>query len=101
MVLIDEFQDTDRVQWEIFSTLFGRAGPRTARWSWSATPSRPSTGSGAPTSPSTWTRCAVRPADGLFTLGTNWRSDGACIDAVHALLDGATFGDESIAYRAV
>ena len=26
VVLIDEFQDTDRVQWEIFSTIFGGHG---------------------------------------------------------------------------
>jgi exodeoxyribonuclease V beta subunit len=97
VVLIDEFQDTDRVQWEIFSTLFGQPGsgsslvmvgdPKQAIYRFR----------GADVSVYL---DAVRnePLQGLFTLTTNWRADGACIDGMHALFDGSTFGDPSIRY---
>ncbi len=97
VVLIDEFQDTDRVQWEIFSQLFGhgRSGsslilvgdPKQAIYRFR----------GADVSVYL---DAVRDESlsGLFTLTTNWRADGACIDGLHALFDGATFGDPSIRY---
>jgi len=52
VVLIDEFQDTDRVQWDIFSRLLATPTPA-LHWSWSGTRSRRSTNSGGPTSPST------------------------------------------------
>ena len=47
-VLVDEFQDTDRIQSEILRLLGGDGVLRAAGCSWSATPSSRSTGSGAP-----------------------------------------------------
>jgi exodeoxyribonuclease V beta subunit len=97
VVLIDEFQDTDRVQWEIFSTLFGHpdsgsslilvGDPKQAIYRFR----------GADVSVYL---DAVRDQSlhGRFTLTTNWRADGACIDGLHALFDGSTFGDPSIRY---
>ena len=97
VVLIDEFQDTDRVQWEIFSSLFGHPGsgstlvlvgdPKQAIY-------------------------RFRGADiavyldalgdnsmhGRYTLNTNWRADGACLQALHEFLKGTTFGDPAISY---
>ena len=46
-VLIDEFQDTDPVQWQVFRARLPRRSPP---WCSSATPSRPSTPSAAATS---------------------------------------------------
>jgi len=97
VVLIDEFQDTDRVQWDIFSKLFGHRGSGTSLVL-----------VGDPKQAIYRFRSAdvsvyldaVRDSsmDGPFTLTTNWRADGACIDGLHALFDGATFGDPSIRY---
>lgn len=100
VALIDEFQDTDPVQWDIFQTLFGE----------------PSTGTrmvlvGDPKQAiyafrganiHTFTE-AVAPRPGLAnrSLATNWRSDGALLDALNTLFDGATFGDDRIAYSPV
>lgn len=97
VVLIDEFQDTDRVQWEIFSTLFGHPGtggslvlvgdPKQAIYRFR----------GADIA----VYLDALGGDGVeerATLTTNWRADGACLDALHALLSGATFGDPSIRY---
>ena len=100
VVLIDEFQDTDRVQWEVFSTLFGNPGdgstlvlvgdPKQAIYRFR----------GADIS----VYLDVMSSGTLtarHTLTTNWRADGACIDAMHALLDGTTYGDPSIRYLPV
>jgi exodeoxyribonuclease V beta subunit len=97
VVLIDEFQDTDRVQWEIFSRLFGAlhsgtslilvGDPKQAIYRFR----------GADISVYL---DAVRDKSlsGLSTLTTNWRADGACVNGLNALFDGATFGDPSIRY---
>jgi exodeoxyribonuclease V beta subunit len=97
VVLIDEFQDTDRVQWEIFSALFGRPGsgstlvlvgdPKQAIYRFR----------GADISVYLRAREAD-PKPDRFTLTTNWRADGRCLRGLHALLDGATFGSPSIRY---
>mgnify|MGYP006270358301 CR=1 FL=1 len=54
LVLIDEFQDTDDMQWSIFSSLFDvEAVDRDPARPFLAIRSRPSTGSAVPTSPPT------------------------------------------------
>ena len=97
VALIDEFQDTDPVQWSIFSTLFGSpesgttlvlvGDPKQAIYSFRGANIH------------TFTE-AVAPGPGLEnrSLSTNWRSDGALLTALNTLLDGATFGDQLISY---
>ena len=97
VVLIDEFQDTDRIQWEIFSTLFGPDGregamvlvgdPKQAIYRFR----------GADIS--VYLRAVAKESsESRYTLTTNWRSDGAAIRAMHTFFEGATFGDDAIAY---
>ena len=77
LAVIDEFQDTDPVQWQIFRTIFLDAAPTRGRSTWSAIRSRRSTASAAPTSaptssardaiadrrrrPSRWSATSARP----------------------------------------
>ena len=97
VVLIDEFQDTDRVQWEIFSTLFGKGAPDSTLVLVGDPKQAIYRFRGADIS--VYLR-AVGEESGAarFTLATNWRSDGAAIRAMHAFFAGATFGDDAIAY---
>ena len=39
---------------------------------------------------------AVSRADQVCTLGTNWRSDQALVDALGSLIGGATLGEDEI-----
>jgi exodeoxyribonuclease V beta subunit len=94
VTLIDEFQDTDPVQWQAFSTLFGGdrstlvlvGDPKQAIYGFRG-------GDIA-------TYLAARSAAGTrrATLNTNWRADGATVDALDHLFTGATFGDDAIAF---
>ena len=100
VALIDEFQDTDPVQWTIFSTIFGEPGahtrlvlvgdPKQAIYAFRGANIH------------TYSE-AVTPGPGLAnrSLGTNWRADGALLIALNTLLDGATFGDDGISYLPV
>jgi exodeoxyribonuclease V beta subunit len=100
VALIDEFQDTDPVQWDIFRTLFGEAGldallvlvgdPKQAIYSFR--------GADIHTYLAAVDR---RTGIGRRTLGTNWRSDRRLLEALELLFDGATFGDPSIAFTPV
>ena len=97
LVLIDEFQDTDRVQWEIFSSLFGRADsgstlvlvgdPKQAIYRFRGADIAVYLD-------------AIRgeSVQGRFTLNTNWRADGACLHALRHFLDGTSYGDPAIGY---
>ena len=109
VALIDEFQDTDPVQWSIFDTAFG--------------PADGAGGDGAGGGPDgglvlvgdpkqaiyafrganvhTYLQATTAPGVERTGLGTNWRSDGAALRATHALLDGVTFGDPRIAFQPV
>ncbi|MHB1710516.1 MAG: UvrD-helicase domain-containing protein [Acidimicrobiales bacterium] len=100
VALIDEFQDTDPVQWAIFSTLFGEASPA-GRMVLVGDPKQAIYAfRGA--NVHTFTE-AVTPRRGLEkrSLAINWRSDGAMLTGLNVLFDGATFGDEQIGYSAV
>ena len=97
VVLVDEFQDTDRMQWDIVERAFG-----------------PGTGTtlvliGDPKQAIYAFRGAdvfayldaARNAERQETLDINWRSDQRLIDAYDALFGNAQLGHEGIVYRTV
>jgi exodeoxyribonuclease V beta subunit len=103
VALIDEFQDTDPVQWAIFSTLFtdppGSPGdppslvlvgdPKQAIYAFRGA------------NVHTYVDAVTSPGGSIRSLATNHRSDGAAVRAVDALLDGLSFGSEEIAFAEV
>jgi exodeoxyribonuclease V beta subunit len=95
VVLIDEFQDTDPVQWDIVSRAFVGAvrlvligDPKQAVYGFR----------GADVT--AYLR-AVAEAGEVATLERNWRSEPALLEAFDALFAECTFGDPEIAYRSV
>ncbi|MCU1499282.1 MAG: exodeoxyribonuclease [Acidimicrobiales bacterium] len=98
VALIDEFQDTDPVQWAIFSELFGQPGddsvlvlvgdPKQAIYSFRGADIH------------TYVE-ATSVGAALRSLDTNHRSDGDLLTALEAVLDGATFGSEAIPFAPV
>ena len=93
-VVVDEFQDTDEVQWEILRRAFGDGGgrlvligdPKQAIYAFR----------GADV---VAYLAAVDAADRVLTLDTNWRSDDAVLRGLDLLFAGAELGDPRIAYR--
>ena len=90
VVMVDEFQDTDPVQWEILeSTFHGHrtlvliGDPKQAIYAFR----------GADVV--TYLRATGAGGD-TATLGTNWRSDRPLLQALGHVLDGAALGDERI-----
>ncbi|MGY1839116.1 MULTISPECIES: UvrD-helicase domain-containing protein [unclassified Modestobacter] len=95
VVMVDEFQDTDPVQWEILERAFhGRTtlvligDPKQAIYAFRG---------GDVT---TYLAAAVE-ATTEATLGTNWRSDAQLLDALDLLFGGAALGHERIVVRPV
>ncbi len=94
VALIDEFQDTDPVQWEIVRRAFAPAtlvligDPKQAIYSFRGADVH------------TYLRAAGE-ATTRETLSTNWRSDQELIDAYDALFRGARLGHAEIPYRTV
>ncbi|HVL95948.1 MAG TPA: UvrD-helicase domain-containing protein [Solirubrobacteraceae bacterium] len=95
VVLVDEFQDTDPVQWEIVERAFGRGSatlvligdPKQAIYAFRGAD----------------VYAYLRAAAGADppTLGVNWRSDQPLLDAFDALFDDAQLGHAGIRYRRV
>ncbi|AMO60000.1 DNA helicase/exodeoxyribonuclease V, beta subunit [Mycolicibacterium phlei] len=90
IVMVDEFQDTDPVQWKVIdraftgrSTLILIGDPKQAIYAFR--------GGDIVTYLS-----AASKADAQMTLGTNWRSDKALVDRLQAVLRGAQLGHEQI-----
>jgi exodeoxyribonuclease V beta subunit len=97
IVLVDEFQDTDPVQWQVLDRAFGaypgaeEAGramvligdPKQAIYAFR--------GGDVATY-----LAAARTATTTETLGTNWRSDAALLQRLHTVLGGAALGDPGI-----
>ena len=96
VALVDEFQDTDPVQWEIMRRAFGDGSatlvligdPKQAIYAFR----------GADVYAYLQ---AAEQAGSRATLSVNWRSDQALLDAYDALFGGAKLGHPGIAYRRV
>ena len=90
LVMVDEFQDTDPVQWTILRTAFHGhttlvliGDPKQAIYAFR--------GGDVVTY-----LAATEVADTHSTLGRNWRSDSRLVDAVQTVFHGAALGDERI-----
>jgi exodeoxyribonuclease V beta subunit len=90
IVMVDEFQDTDPVQWQVIdrafsgkSTVILIGDPKQAIYAFR--------GGDIVTYLS-----AAETAGAKKTLGTNWRSDSALVDSLQAVLRGAELGDPAI-----
>ncbi|KQS65942.1 hypothetical protein ASG41_14875 [Modestobacter sp. Leaf380] len=95
VVMVDEFQDTDPVQWEVLrrafhghTTLVLIGDPKQAVYGFRG-------------GDVTTYLAASRVADGHATLGTNWRSDQRLVGALDQVLGGVALGDERIVVRPV
>jgi exodeoxyribonuclease V beta subunit len=97
VALIDEFQDTDSVQWDIFSKLFGPDGadttlvlvgdPKQSIYSFRGADIH------------TYLKAIVGDGGAARrSLGTNWRADGAVVRSLATLFERATFGDRDIPF---
>jgi exodeoxyribonuclease V beta subunit len=96
VALVDEFQDTDPIQWEILRQTFVHpdctlvliGDPKQAIYSFRGA--------------DVWSYLkAASQADRRATLATNWRSDKCLLDGIDALLAGSALGHPDIAYRHV
>jgi exodeoxyribonuclease V beta subunit len=98
VALVDEFQDTDPVQWDIMRRAFAGAGGGTTL----VLIGDPKQAIYAFRGADVYAYLeAAREAGTRATLGVNWRSDQGLIDAYDALFRGARLGHEGIAYRTV
>ncbi|MDP9021203.1 MAG: UvrD-helicase domain-containing protein [Actinomycetota bacterium] len=98
IALVDEFQDTDPVQCDILSAVFGGVSdgrgliligdPKQAIYRFR--------GADVHSYLTAATRAPTR-----YTLDVNWRSDGGLLHAYNVLFRGAALGHPDIAYRAV
>lgn len=99
VVMIDEFQDTDPVQWAIFEAAF--ANNDTADRNIDQRPSvlitvgdpKQSIYSFRGADISTYSAATQAPRTTRVALGTNWRSDGKLLEGLEVLLSGTTYGD--------
>ena len=97
VVLVDEFQDTDPVQWEIMHKAFGESDratlvligdPKQAIYAFRGADVH------------TYLR-AQGVVTSQWTLDVNWRSDQGLLDAYDALFSGAQLGSAGITYHPV
>ena len=99
IVMVDEFQDTDPVQWQVIDRAFNRAAsgastlvligdPKQAIYSFRGGDLH------------TYLN-AADTAGRKQTMGTNWRSDAALIDRLQVMLRGTELGDPRIVVRDV
>lgn len=87
LVMVDEFQDTDPVQWDMFHTAFGDrlitvGDPKQAIYRFR----------GADIS----TYLAATHGAPMVRLGTNFRSDRLLVEATNSLIDGVQMGHPAI-----
>jgi exodeoxyribonuclease V beta subunit len=100
VVLVDEFQDTDPVQWEIVRNAFGTGAttlvligdPKQAVYAFRGADVHAYLRAA---------RLADEAGGRRFTLGENWRSDQALLSAYDAVFNPLNFGHAEIPYREV
>ena len=95
VVLVDEFQDTDPVQWQVLERAFaGHAAliligdPKQAIYAFRG-------------GDVTTYLAAAATAQTRATLGQNWRSDTPLVEALHQMIGDAELGDPEIVVRPV
>ena len=103
IALVDEFQDTDPIQWDIVRRAFGEniedGGPTQRALVLIGDPKQAIYAfRGADVHAYL---AAARVAGDQQTLATNWRSDQDLISALDAMFGGARIGDNEILYRTV
>ena len=97
VALIDEFQDTDPVQWQIFSALFDAPGTSTSLVLVGDPKQAIYAFRGADVH--TYLRAVQDgPSTSRRSLLTNWRSDDSVLKSLNVLFDGATFGSPDIPF---
>lgn len=99
VTLVDEFQDTDQVQWDVFERLFGAIGSRT-RLIVVGDPKQAIYGfRGA----NVYSYLGATLMENVehHRLSVNYRSDGALLAGLDRLLRGATLGHSEIAFQPV
>jgi len=110
IALIDEFQDTDPVQWAIFDTVFGQAARQLDAAEGDDVTATTLVLVGDPkqaiyafrgANVHTYIQAAHAPDTHLTGLGVNWRSDPAVLRATQILLSGVTFGSDNIRFQPV
>ena len=117
IVLIDEFQDTDQVQWEIFRRAFIDPAPdrgatdevETFDGDESVAAHRAVVIVGDPkqsiyrfrSAEITAYLDAVTTADEMLTLSTNWRSDAPLLEGLEALMADFEFGSPEVVFTPV
>ncbi|MCP3910712.1 MAG: UvrD-helicase domain-containing protein [Actinomycetia bacterium] len=107
VALIDEFQDTDPVQWAIFDTVFGLAARHYDTADVTATTMvlvgdpKQAIYAFRGANVHTYIEAAHAPDTHLTGLGVNWRSDPAVLRATQTLLSGVTFGSDNIGFQPV
>ena len=126
LVMIDEFQDTDQVQWSMFRTAFLDNDPRGIVSGVTSPPvTSPPVTSPPVTSPPVTTVLVGDPKQSIyrfrsaelsaylgaldyartngrvFSLRVNWRSDRAVLDGLDHLFGGLAFGDPRIVFESV
>ncbi len=95
IVLVDEFQDTDPIQWQVLECAFGGhaaliliGDPKQAIYGFRGG--------------DIYTYLeAARSAEAQYTLNVNWRSDKVLVDSLQTVLRGATLGHPDIVVRGV
>ncbi len=95
VALVDEFQDTDPVQWEVFRTVFG------GRDSALVLVGDPKQAIYAFRGGDVYTYLDARRTADVQALDTNQRSDRPVVEALNALADGQVYGEPEIAYQQV
>ena len=101
VALIDEFQDTDPVQWDIFRTIYSTGDGEHRPGTRVVVVGDPKQAIYGFRGGDIHTYLDAVAGSELRTLATNWRSDGPVLSAMNALGEGWELGDALIPYRPV